>query len=61
MQTPEHLCDGEDNLENNLQLTHSSRGKIAPISQMTFSNGFSWMKTYENRLRILGDFSQGSD
>ena len=31
-------------------LTHWGRGKIAAISQTTFSNAFYWMKMYEFRL-----------
>ena len=31
-------------------LTHSSHDKMAAISQMTFSNAFSWMKMCEFRL-----------
>ena len=31
-------------------LTHWGRDKIAAISQMTFSNAFSWMKKYEFHL-----------
>ena len=33
-------------------LTHWSRDKIATISQMTFSNAFSWTKIHEFRLRF---------
>ena len=33
-------------------LTHWGRDKMAAISQTTFSNVFSWMKTYEFRLRF---------
>ena len=32
-----------------LSLTHWGRDKMAAIFQMTFSNGFSWMKMYEFR------------
>ena len=33
-------------------LTHSVWDKMATISQTTFSEAFSWMKTYELRLRF---------
>ena len=33
-------------------LTHWGRDKMAAISQTTFSNGFSWMKTYKLWLRF---------
>ena len=33
-------------------LTHWGRDKMAAISQTTFSNAFSWMKTNEFRLRF---------
>ena len=33
-------------------LTHWGRDKMAAISQMTFSNAFSWMKKYQFRLRF---------
>ena len=33
-------------------LTHWCRGKMAAISQTTFSNAFSWMKMYEFRLKF---------
>ena len=33
-----------------IALTYLRRGKIAAISQMTFSTAFSWMKMYEFRL-----------
>ena len=33
-------------------LTHLGRDKMAAIFQMTFSNAFSWMKTYEFQLRF---------
>ena len=35
------------------RVTHWDRGKIAAISQTTFSNVFSWMKMYEFRFRFL--------
>ena len=34
-------------------LTHCGWDKIAAISKTTFSNAFTWMKTYEFRLRCL--------
>ena len=37
-------------LDNNL--THWTRNKLYTISQTTFSNAFSWMKTNEFRLRF---------
>ena len=33
-----------------IHITHWGRDKMADISQTTFSNTFSWMKTYEFRL-----------
>ena len=33
-------------------LTHWGRDKMAAISQTTFSNAFSWMNTYEFRIRF---------
>ena len=33
-------------------LTHGVRIKMATILQTTFSNAFSWMKTYEFCLKI---------
>ena len=33
--------------EHGLTLTHWGRDKMAAISQTTFSNAFSWIKTYE--------------
>ena len=37
---------------SHLRLTHWGRRKIVAISQTTFSNAFSWIKTYEFRLRF---------
>ena len=33
-------------------LTHWGRDKMAAVFQTTFSNGFSWMKSYEFRLKF---------
>ena len=44
--TRQILCEGA------YILTHWGRGKIAAISQTTFSNVFSWIKTNEFRLRF---------
>ena len=38
------------NIDDSISLTHWGRDKMAAIFQMTFSNGFSWMKMYEFRL-----------
>ena len=38
---------------NKYHLTHWGRDKMADISQTTFSNAFSWMKTYEIPLSML--------
>ena len=35
-----------------IRLTHWGRDKMAAIFQTTFSNGFSWMKMYEFRLKF---------
>ena len=37
---------------NVFALTHGGRDKMAAMSQTTFSNEFSWMKTFEFRLRF---------
>ena len=41
-----------ENILRHFSLTHWGRGKIATISQTTFSNAFSGMKLYEFRLRF---------
>ena len=38
---------------NGWHLTHWGRDKIAAIFQSTVSNGFSWMKMYEFRLKFV--------
>ena len=35
-----------------IHLTHCGRDKMAAISHTTFSNAFSWMKTYEFQLKF---------
>ena len=40
-------------------LTHSGWDKMAAIFQLTFSNGFSWMKMYEFWLKFHRIFFQG--
>ena len=37
---------------SNQMLTHWGRDKMDAISQMTFSNAFSWMKMFEFRLKF---------
>ena len=40
-----------------IHLTYWGRDKTTAISQMTFSNGFSWMKIYEFSLKCHNSFS----
>ena len=40
----------------NKRLTHWGRDKMAAVSQTTLSNGFSWMKKLEFRLRFQWNF-----
>ena len=42
-------------------LTHSDRNKMDAIFQTTFSDGFSWMKMYEFRLKFNWNLFLGSN
>ena len=46
--TPDEVCWTYDRF----WLTHWGRDKMDAISQTTFSNGFSWMKMFEFRLKF---------
>ena len=48
-------------LKHGKNLTHWGGGKMVAISQMTFSNAFSWMKMFKFWLNFTEVCSQGSN
>ena len=49
---PSKLYYDTDKVNRTYFLTHWGRDKMNPISRMTFSDAFSWMKMYEFRLQF---------